>query len=320
MPLPQSSPSLKKILVEWGLSEDSARFISESGYVLEDLLLSEPEDLGPITDLLSHPETLRLKRGILKARKETAESQITEIYEVPAEVDSLLIDAVPVIDVSVPPSKKPRTDPPVTNDTTQQVESSSTNSSQFNPLIPPQNFLNHSNGLINPSVQIVQLKPKKVIISSHEVLLQALQEDNKGTTILHLYKINKKLGEVEQGILANFIINTELSQENKFIKAARFKELSLFIKRIFPSEDEVTWYSPYKPLKNGHGIPARGRLLNAYYTARKALIRWGVTPSQREKFKKTPVSGTLDTGKELTKEEKEELLKKIDFIQKHSKP
>lgn len=32
------------------------------------------------------------------------------------------------------------------------------------------------------------------------------------------------------------------------------------------------------------------------------------------------VSGTLDTGKELTKEEKEELLKKIDFIQKHSKP
>lgn len=58
----------------------------ESGYVLEDLLLSEPEDLGPITDLLSHPETLRLKRGILKARKETAESQITEIYEVPAEV------------------------------------------------------------------------------------------------------------------------------------------------------------------------------------------------------------------------------------------
>lgn len=128
-------------------------------------------------------------------------------------------------------------------------------------------------------------------ISDHKKLEEAIKKEPKGKAVLTNYATTKSLSNKEKGVIANIIAAVELKDSpTSEIKTSRLKELSKFVCRLFPTEDQEEWYSPHKTV-NKISVRAKGRLQNIRDNIRKGLIAAGAVSSQRSRKAKHVVLG-----------------------------
>lgn len=136
--------------------------------------------------------------------------------------------------------------------------------------------------LLKESVEEPKLKRLKCITSNN--LKQILNERIGGKVILNYFDKYGKLNHINQVNLAKYIIDVEWHNSlNNKIETSRFLELRDTIKELFPTEDPDLYYVPYKNLKNGKKLSARGKLYDQYHELRRTLIQSGLIRSNKTK-------------------------------------
>lgn len=149
--------------------------------------------------------------------------------------------------------------------------------------------------LLKESVEEPKLKRLKCITSNN--LKQILNERIGGKVILNYFYKYGKLNHINQVNLAKYVIDVEWHNSlNNKIETSRFLELRDTIKELFPTEDPDLYYVPYKNLKNGKKLSARGKLYDQYHELRRTLIQSGLIRSN-----KTKQALNFNTGKFLLK-------------------
>lgn len=113
-------------------------------------------------------------------------------------------------------------------------------------------------------------------------LKQILNERIGGKVILNYFEKYGRLNHLNQVNLAKYIIDVEWhSSLKQKIETSRFLELRDIIKENFPTEDPDLYYVPYKNLKNGKKLGARGKLYDQYHELRRTLIQSGLIKSNK---------------------------------------
>ncbi|XP_071626784.1 uncharacterized protein [Temnothorax longispinosus] len=120
---------------------------------------------------------------------------------------------------------------------------------------------------------------KRLRVENNEYdLLTLLQSSTYGKMILGHFHINECLNNDMRKMLADEIINKELSIDiNARISTERVEFLTKEVIKLFPSEIEALWKGAYGQGKNRRETSAgRGMLIQRYYNIRRKLRKCGI--------------------------------------------